>query len=304
MQNSGLGNAVSPLTSLNAIFNIPVFGFVSLRGEPGLKDEPQHDLMGVITDKMLETMHIDYAFLSAEESEAIKQLDSADKLINEGKSFFFIVKKDTFSKVELKHKPDVSPAATPEAELYQKTEMLRAVKEGAGDKSLYLATTGFTGRELYELGDDPNNLYMVGSLGCISSLGLGLSLARPDKSVVVLDGDGSLLMRMGSLAVNTFYKRQALFHVLFDNRCHESTGGQFTVAPIVDFPALARATGYPSVITVHNPEELKSAAEEWNKNGGLVFVYCPVALRSSKELARPSVKPPEVAERFSCFLQS
>jgi phosphonopyruvate decarboxylase len=182
--------------------------------------------------------------------------------------------------------------------------MLRAIKEGAGEKSLYLATTGFTGRELYELGDDPNNLYMVGSLGCISSLGLGLSLARPDRSVVVLDGDGSLLMRMGSLAVNTFYKPRAFFHVLFDNRCHESTGGQFTVASIVDFPALARAAGYPYVISVHNPEELKSAAEAWSKNGGLVFVYCPAAMRSVKELVRPSVKPPEVARRFSDFMQS
>jgi phosphonopyruvate decarboxylase len=304
MQNSGLGNAVSPLTSLNAIFDIPVLGFVSLRGEPGVKDEPQHDLMGVITDKMLETMHIEYAFLSADESDAVKQLESADKFINEGKSFFFIVKKDTFSKVELNHKSGSTADTKSGTVLCQKTEMLRAVKKGAGDKSLYLATTGFTGRELYELGDDPNNLYMVGSLGCVSSLGLGLSLARPDRSIVVLDGDGSLLMRMGSLAVNAFYKPRALFHVLFDNRCHESTGGQFTVAPIVDFPALARAAGYPSVISVHNPDELQSAAEQWNKNGGLVFVYCPVAMRSVKELVRPSVKPPKVAKRFFNFLQS
>jgi phosphonopyruvate decarboxylase len=145
---------------------------------------------------------------------------------------------------------------------------------------------------------------MVGSLGCVSSLGLGLSLARPDKSVVVLDGDGSLLMRMGSLAVNAFYKPQAFFHVLFDNRCHESTGGQFTVASVVDFPGLALAAGFSSAISVHNPEELTSAAEKWSKQGGLVFVYCPVALRSSKELVRPSVKPPDVAERFISFLQS
>jgi phosphonopyruvate decarboxylase len=307
MQNSGLGNAVSPLTSLNAIFQIPVLGFVSLRGEPGLKDEPQHDLMGIITDKMLETMHIDFAFLSDDEKEAAEQLENADKCINDGRTFFFIVKKDTFSKVELKHKPDaaVSPAAAASGTVrYQKTEMIRAIKVGAGNKSLYLATTGFTGRELYEIGDDPNNLYMAGSLGCVSSLGLGLSLAKPDRSVVVLDGDGSLLMRMGSLAVTAFYKPKALFHVLFDNRCHESTGGQFTVSFIVDFPALALAAGFPSVISVYNPEELKSAAEEWSKQGGLVFAYCPVSLRSSKELARPSVKPPEVAVRFIDFLQS
>jgi len=302
MQNSGLGNAVSPLTSLNAIFRIPVLGFVSLRGEPGLKDEPQHELMGVITDKMLETMNIDYAVLSSDENEALKQLDHADKNITEGKSFFFIVKKDTFSKVVLKKTPDAASSAT-ELPLYQKTEMLRAVKEGTGNKSLYLATTGFTGRELYELGDDPNNLYMVGSMGCVSSLGLGLSLARPDKSIVVLDGDGSLLMRMGSLAVNAYYKPRAMLHVLFDNSCYESTGKQFTVAPVVDFPRLALAASYPSVISAHTPDELKAVAEDWSKRGGLVFVYCRVGLRTTKDLARPEVKPPKTARRFVNFLQ-
>ena len=181
--------------------------------------------------------------------------------------------------------------------------MLRAVKEGAGSKSLYLAATGFTGRELYELGDDPNNLYMVGSMGCVSSLGLGLSLARSDMSVVVLDGDGSLLMRMGSLAVNAFYKPRAMLHVLFDNRCHESTGGQFTAAPAVDFPHLALAAGYPQAVCAKTPEELKAAVEDWRNRKGLTFIYCPVDLRTSKELFRPSIKPPEAAKRFIDFIQ-
>ena len=298
MQNSGLGNAVSPLTSLNAIFRIPVLGFVSLRGEPDLNDEPQHELMGVITDKMLEAMKIDYAFLSANESEALKQLDAADTCIKQGKSYFFIVRKETFSKVALIN--DKAKEAAPP--LFQKTEMLRSVKEGAGPDSLYLATTGFTGRELYELGDDPNNLYMVGSMGCISSLALGLSLSQPERPVVVLDGDGSLLMRMGSLAVNAFYKPRLMFHVLFDNNSYESTGGQNTVAPGVDFPSLALAAGYSKAISTAAPAELKSAAENWRKKGGLVFVYCPVGLRVSKDPPRPTVKPPELARRFINFI--
>ena len=321
MQNSGLGNAVSPLTSLNAVFHIPVLGFVSLRGEPGLNDEPQHELMGLITDKMLETMQIDYEVLSGGKDEALKQLDAADAHILNGKSFFFIVKKDTFSKIALKEKPEYSvpPAAGKKAARpvtldagaqdlnarppYSRVEMLKALKEGAGGKAVYLATTGYTGRELYEVGDDPNNLYMAGSLGCISSLGLGLSLARPSVPVAVLDGDGSLLMRTGSLAVNAFYKPGSMFHVLFDNRCHESTGGQFTVAPGVDFLRLALASGYPNAVYAETPEKLKEAAENWRKEKGLVFVYCPVGLRASKELARPSVKPPEVARRLIAFMQ-
>ncbi|MDR2048663.1 MAG: phosphonopyruvate decarboxylase, partial [Treponema sp.] len=307
MQNSGLGNAVSPLTSLNAVFHIPALGFVSLRGEPGIADEPQHELMGLITGSMLETMKIDYAVLSGCEGEALAQLKAADECVTAGKPFFFIVKKGTFSKVELDE--NRKPAARPE--LCSRVDMLKAVKEGAGTESLYLATTGFTGRELYELGDDHNNLYMAGSLGCVSSLALGLSLARPAAPVVVLDGDGSLLMRTGSLAVNAWYLaglsgapdgKAGMFHVLFDNFSHESTGAQFTVSPGVDFPALAKAAGYPKVLKAASPEELKAAARDWRHNGGLVFAYCPVALRKTKELSRPAVKPPEAAKRFAAFI--
>ncbi|MDR1505750.1 MAG: phosphonopyruvate decarboxylase [Treponema sp.] len=304
MQNSGLGNAVSPLTSLNAVFHIPVLGFVSLRGEKGLADESQHELMGPITAAMLDTMKIDNKVLSTGNGEAEKQLDTACECVNSGKSFFFIVKKGTFSGVAL----DVNKKPAGKGGLYSRSAMLKAAKRGAGGESLYLATTGFTGRELYELGDDPNNLYMAGSLGCVSSLGLGLALARPDRGIVVLDGDGSLLMRMGSLAVNAWYMKKSagkpgMFHVLFDNFSHESTGGQFTVSPGVDFPALAKAVGYPVVVSAASPDELEAAAKAWKRSGGLVFAYCPVALRDPRAaLGRPEVKPPAVARRLVSFI--
>ncbi|MDR1902032.1 MAG: phosphonopyruvate decarboxylase, partial [Treponema sp.] len=230
MQNSGLGNAVSPLTSLHGVFRIPLLGFVSLRGEPGLADEPQHELMGPITAAMLETMGIAHEVLADNDGDAEAQLERADQCFARGKSFFFIVKKGSFSKVSL------GTGKTPPARsLPRRIEMLKAVKAAAAPGTVFLATTGFTGRELYELGDDPANLYMAGSLGCISSLGLGLSLARPDRRIIVLDGDGSLLMRTGSLAVNAWYRPAAMLHILLDNASHESTGGQFTVSPGVDW---------------------------------------------------------------------
>jgi phosphonopyruvate decarboxylase len=297
MQNSGLGNAVSPLTSLNAVFHIPVLGFVSLRGEPGLGDEPQHELMGLITGKMLEVMNIEWAFLSPDMDTALTQLAAAAKRVAEEKPFFFVVKKGTFSKVSLKH--DKKPPAFGSGPL--RMDMLRALKEGGGE-AVYLATTGFTGRELYELGDDPNNLYMAGSLGCVSSLGLGLSLARPDKKIIVIDGDGSILMRTGSLAVNSFYKPAALLHVLLDNRCHETTGGQFTVSSGVDYPLLAKAFGYPRSIQVSGPEELREECAAWARSGGLLFIHAPIRIGSPENLARPVVKPPQVAARLRTFL--
>ncbi len=101
MQNSGLTNATSPLTSLNFTFKLPVLGFVSLRGEPGVKDEPQHELMGQITEKMLTLMKVEWAYLSDDASEASKQLQHANAHIEEGRTFFFVVKKGTFADVKL-----------------------------------------------------------------------------------------------------------------------------------------------------------------------------------------------------------
>jgi phosphonopyruvate decarboxylase len=182
--------------------------------------------------------------------------------------------------------------------------MLKSLKAAAAPGSVFLATTGFTGRELYELGDDPGNLYMAGSLGCISSLGLGLALARPGTRIIVLDGDGSLLMRAGSLAVNAWYRPASMLHVLLDNRAHESTGGQFTVSAGVDWPAAARAFGYPAAARAETPEALAEETAAWNQRGGLRFVHVPIAMGAPENLGRPGITPPAVTARLKKYLSS
>lgn len=298
MQNSGLGNAVSPLTSLNQIFNIPVLGFVSLRGEPGVSDEPQHDLMGVITSEMLDTMKIGNSVLSDDPATAVKQLADADRVINSGESYFFVVRKNTFSNVALKS----GKIQTGHEKFETRGKMLEAVCSSASPDSLFIATTGFTSRELYERGDNPNNFYMVGSLGCASSFALGISLSKPEKKLVVLDGDGALLMRMGALAVNAAYKPANILHILFDNCAHESTGGQFTVSDSVDYPALARACGYKNVISAADSKSLVNAVASAQTTGGLTFIYVPISQGAPENLGRPKVKPKEVAKRFSALI--
>jgi len=295
MQNSGLGNAVSPLTSLNQIFKIPVLGFVSLRGEPGVADEPQHDLMGTITSEMLDTMKIKNSVLSNDPGTAVKQLADADEIINSGESFFFVVRKETFSRVSLNS--DKKPSGR--KGLDTRGHMLEAVCSSAAPGSLFIATTGFTGRELYELGDNENNFYMVGSLGCASSFALGISLSKPGKKIIVLDGDGAILMRMGALAVNAAYKPANMLHILFDNNAHESTGGQFTVSGSVDYPSLARACGYTDVVSANDISSLATAVSSAQVKGGLSFIYVPISQGAPENLGRPKVKPKEVARRFS-----
>jgi phosphonopyruvate decarboxylase len=308
MQNSGLTNATSPLTSLNFTFKLPVLGFVSLRGEPGVKDEPQHELMGQITEKMLALMKVEWAYLSDDESEAVKQLKAANEHIDEGRTFFFVVKKGTFGDVKLNPQSlnQVSNTKLKKSSVKQslpiRTQALKTISDQADANTILLATTGKTGRELFEVEDKPNNLYMVGSMGCISSLGLGLALARPDKKIIAIDGDGSALMRLGSFATNAYYHPDNLLHIVLDNNAHDSTGGQATVSHIVDFATMASTVSYPVSFQVNSLEELESAIKEWKKEGQLTFIHLKISQGSPAELGRPTVKPFEVKERLIKFI--
>jgi len=309
MQNSGLTNAVSPLTSLNPIFRLPVLGFVSLRGAPGEKDEPQHRLMGEVTDAMLDTMGIAWEYLSSDQGEAARQLDLADISIRDGRSFFFVVRKDIFSAVKLSLQVPLSSrnmckenyARQPEG-MPTRRNVLKAIVNSTSSETILIASTGFTGRELYEIGDEARNFYMVGSMGCASSLGLGLALAQPGRPVAVIDGDGAALMRMGAFATNGYYAPSNLLHILLDNGCHESTGGQATVSPNVDWPLLASACGYPVSLRLAGLAELADSIRSWLESPRLTFFTVGIRCGVPDSLSRPTVTPEEVAVRLMKFL--
>ncbi|ADG94590.1 phosphonopyruvate decarboxylase [Arcobacter nitrofigilis DSM 7299] len=307
MQNSGLTNAISPLTSLNYTFKLPVLGFVSLRGEKGLCDEPQHELMGTITEKLLELMEIRWEYLSSDVSEMKEQLSRANDSINDKKNFFFIVKKATFNRVELikrnkkENKNLLTIVKTKNDELPMRLDVLHTLNTLKDNNTILLATTGKSGRELFEIGDSKNNFYMVGSMGCISSIGLGLSL-NTSKKVIAIDGDGALLMRMGSLAINGFYAPQNLLHILIDNNMHDSTGGQFTVSNNVDFVSIAKSCGYTNSIYVHDLKELEEQLKSWKKNSVLTFIYIKVKKGTKENLGRPNIKPFKIKDRLMEFI--
>ncbi|MBM7661365.1 phosphonopyruvate decarboxylase [Bacillus mesophilus] len=308
MQNSGLTNAVSPLTSLTYPFKIPVLGFVSLRGEPGLSDEPQHELMGEITGEMLDLMQIKWDILSPIEHVARTQVKKAAEFIDKQEPYFFVVKKGTFKKEKLmkdftvNNKNKNKQGKIAEDQMPTRYETLSAINQLKDDKTIQLATTGKTGRELYEIEDAVNNLYMVGSMGCVSSLGLGLAYTRQDKEVVVIDGDGSLLMRMGSLATNGFYQPKNMLHIILDNQSHDSTGGQNTVSNNVNFVEIASANGYENSFYVHSLEELQMRIVDWKKEKGLTFLYIKITPGSKENLGRPKVTPAEVKARLKRFI--
>jgi phosphonopyruvate decarboxylase len=310
MQNSGLTNAVSPLVSLNYPFQIPVLGFVSLRGEPGIPDEPQHELIGQITIKLLELMKIKCVCLSTDFAEAKSQLLLAAKYMENNRPFFFVVRKDTFEKEILKEQNRIFRLNTikitkqTKDQMPSRLEALKVINDLKDTKTVQLATTGKTGRQLYEVEDAVNNLYMVGSMGCISSLGLGIALSKPDFDVVVIDGDGSLLMHMGSLATNGYYSPPNMLHILLDNNAHDSTGGQATVSHNVNFVEIAASCGYSRSVYVHSLDELQAVIKKWKQSGELTFLYMKISLSSEGQLGRPKTKPHEVKERFEAYLNT
>src|SRR5690606_15410363 len=141
-------------------------------------------------------------------------------------------------------------------------------------QDLLVATTGYAGRELFALGDTPNQLYMVGSMGCAVSLALGLAIARPDRRVIAPDGDGAHLMRLGALTTVAAEAPPNLVHLVIDNGRHESTGGQATVSPGVDFCAIAAGAGYGDVARIGAAADLAGALAD--RRPGLRFVHVPV----------------------------
>ncbi len=304
MQNSGLSNALSPLTSLNYTFGIPILGFVSLRGERDESgknsDEPQHELLGEITDRLLALCQIEYDFLNEDICIARKQLQYARKILEQDKPYFFIVKKGVLQKLDLESSyPSQKVMPT-------RIDALKKISELCQDAVL-LTTTGKSGRELYEIGDKSNQLYMVGSMGCVSTLGLGMML-KSDKKIVCIDGDGALLMRLGSLAVNAYYAKERnmgnFCHILLDNESHDSTGGQFSLSPNVDFRLMVRANGYEFVEWVENLDELEEALKNFLNldSGGAFFIGMKIKKGSKDPLGRPKIKPKQVAHRLQDFL--
>ncbi len=309
MQNSGLGNAVSPLTSLNAVFRIPVLMIVTLRGEPGgPADEPQHELMGAITTTMLETMKVAWEYFPRELEEIGPALERAvAHMAKTQMPFCFVMKKDSVVSHKLTStpitRPTVSlgvdanaPSVADKSKRPSREEALRAVQRAVSSDDIVVATTGYTGRELYAVGDRPNQLYVVGSMGCASCIALGLAWAQPDRRVYVIDGDGAMLMRLGALATLAYEQPPNLVHILLDNEAHESTGGQSTVSHSMDLAGVARACGYANVTTLPNAEALEVALRD--RRPGLRFVAMKTRHGVPADLPRPKITPREVAGRI------
>ena len=298
MQNSGEGNIINPLASLlnEKIYSIPVIFVVGWRGEPGIKDEPQHIFQGEITCELLNLMGVKNFVVSGETSpeELQNVMDSYKKVLATGKQVAFVIKKGALTfdeKISYKNSFTM-----------RREDVLRKIIDVAA-QDFIIATTGKTGRELFELREangqnHAHDFLTVGSMGHCSSIALGLALNHPEKTFWCVDGDGALIMHMGALAVIGAAKPQNLIHVVINNGAHESVGGMPTAAANINLTGIARACGYPEVFKATNFDELENYLQLAKAAKKLTFIEVECAIGSRKDLGRPTTTPAENKLKF------
>jgi len=289
MQNSGIGNAVNPLLSLvdEKVYKIPMLLVVGWRGEPGVKDEPQHLKQGEVTLALFDTMQIQYTIIDSNDEKAIRQFKDILTEINEkGVLHAAIIRKNIFASYKLQ-KSSVN--------YYEmsREEVLKVVVDALMPDDLVVSTTGKLSRELFEYrefkheGHDKDFL-TVGSMGHSSSIAFGIALNKPDRTVFCLDGDGAMIMHMGALSSIGTTGLKNFKHIVFNNGVHESVGGQPTVGFKINLADIAKANGYKAAYMIETKEELNNIVRQIQYEDGPIFVEIKVNTQSREDLGRPT----------------
>lgn len=304
MQNSGIGNAVNPLLSLvdKEVYNIPMILLIGWRGEPGTKDEPQHIKQGKVSIPLFDSMGIKHSILSKEEKLAGEQLKNAFSYIEQTKEpFAILIQKGTFEEFELPNSEDQSL-------LLSRESAIKAVTSSISSEDIIVSTTGMISRELFEYRENAkqghaNDFLTVGSMGHASQIALGIAMYQKHRKIYCFDGDGALIMHMGSLAIIGDIKPQNFVHIIFNNGAHDSVGGQPTVAFHLDIPQIASSCGYSLAFSVDNEDSLKKALDSISKNTGPVLVEVKVKKGARKDLGRPTTSPLQNKNELMKFLK-
>ena len=319
MQNSGQGNAVNPLASLADpdVYSIPMVLLVGWRGEPGVRDEPQHVKQGKVTLSLFETLGIPTEVLPEDESEA---MELARKMVERAKSekrpVALVVRKGLFAEYKLQNKvADI-------AEL-KREDAIQGILSALPDDAVVVSTTGMISREVYEtrerLGQGhARDFLTVGSMGHAIMIALGIAKAQPKRKVICLDGDGAGIMHLGNMAICGQSSCSNLTHIVLNNAAHDSVGGQPTVGGKIDFEKIAEELGYNVLqspqdqyigarqlgveeiadgmkwlisveeqVNQHEPDSLDELPKKPN------FILFRVAKGARKDLGRPK-EPPQV----------
>ena len=298
MQNSGTGNAVNPLLSLADpdVYAIPMLVVIGWRGEPGVHDEPQHKRQGRVQEALLGALGYRYEIMSEDPKEALVQLDS---LVIEMKAkstpVALLVRKGAFAGYKM-----VQTAAP----VYQMTreDAIRIILESLSEDDRVVSTTGMTSREIYELRDAAGqghgkDFLTVGSMGHALMIALGIARFRKG-AVYCLDGDGAVIMHLGSLAIAAHGNPANLRHIILNNGAHDSVGGQPTIGYSLGFDSIAKELGYSAAFRAETPDALKSGLAKLAAVDGPGLLEVRVRGGARKDLGRPKTTPVENKAAF------
>jgi phosphonopyruvate decarboxylase len=304
MQNSGEGNIINPVASLlnDKVYAIPVVFVVGWRGEPGVHDEPQHIYQGEVTVKLLEDMDIKTFVIGKEttDEEVSAAMESFKKVLASGKDVAFVIRKGALSydeKVVYKNNNTMI-----------REEIIQHIVKASGEDPI-VSTTGKASRELFEtrVANGQSHKYdflTVGSMGHSSSIALGVAINKPQTRVWCVDGDGAVLMHMGSMAVLGANKPKNMIHVVINNGAHETVGGMPTVAGNIDLVAVAQACGYPYAVSVDSFEKLDAELEAAKNRGCLSLIEVKCSIGAREDLGRPTTTALENKQNFMDYLKT
>lgn len=289
MQNSGIGNAMNPLLSLTHqdVYGIPMILVIGWRGDPSIKDHCQHKKQGELTPVLMDDMDIPYQILDDENTVVEKFSWAVEKAKEISSPVALIAKKAILAQKEKKQEYQ-------ESSLMNREEAISAVIDVFGSDAIYLGTTGRATLELNEQLkmhgiSEGHEFQNVGSMGHVSSVALGIALARPEKRVVVFDGDAAAVMHMGSLATNSRYKASNLIHIVLNNGVNESVGGQQSAGQVINLTDVAKACGYQTLNSfVETKDDLQKALDD-NHDSAPLFIDVHVRQGIRKDMPKLSI---------------
>lgn len=303
MQNSGEGNIINPVASLlnDKVYAIPMIFIVGWRGEPGVHDEPQHIYQGEVTVKLLEDMDVRTFIISKDttEDELSAAMEGFRKELANGKQVAFIVRKGAIKyDEEVVYKNDNKMI---------REDIIRHIAKASGEDPI-VSTTGKPSRELFETrtANGQSHKYdflTVGSMGHASSIALGVAINKSDRRIWCVDGDGAVLMHMGSMAVLGANAPKNMIHIVINNGAHETVGGMPTVASKIDLVAIAKACGYPHAVCVDDFDSLDRELEAAKARDELSFIEVKCSIGARDDLGRPTTTALENKQNFMEFLK-